>query len=44
MARSTLQQIHDAEDRDVDGQRWPRSKLHDDKTFVAITFHIRAQE
>lgn len=31
---SVLQQIHDAEDTDPDGTRWPRSKAHDDKTIV----------
>lgn len=29
-----LRQIHDSEDTDPDGARWPRSKAHDDKTIV----------
>lgn len=35
-----LQRIHDAEETDPNGARWPRSKLHDDKTLVAITFSV----
>lgn len=31
-----LQDIHDAEAIDLDGQRWPRSKPHDDKTLVTV--------
>lgn len=31
-----LRRIHDVEGKDADGRRWPRSKLHDDKTFVAV--------
>lgn len=31
---SVLRQIHDVEDTDPDGLRWPRSKPHDDKTIV----------
>lgn len=31
-----LRRIHDAEDTDPDGQRWPRAKPHDDKTLVVV--------
>jgi hypothetical protein len=31
-----LQRIHDAENEDADGRRWPRSKPHDDKTLLAV--------
>ncbi|MFI2490261.1 hypothetical protein ACH47X_25340, partial [Promicromonospora kroppenstedtii] len=31
-----LRRIHEAEDEDPDGRRWPRSKPHDDKTMVTI--------
>ncbi|MDR7383607.1 protein phosphatase 2C domain-containing protein [Promicromonospora iranensis] len=31
-----LQDVHDAEASDQDGQRWPRAKRHDDKTLVTI--------
>lgn len=30
--------IHQVETTDPDGQRWPRSKAHDDKTAVLVTF------
>jgi hypothetical protein len=33
-----LQDIHDAEAVDLDGRRWPRSKPHDDKTLVTVSF------
>jgi hypothetical protein len=33
-----LQDIHDAEAVDADGRRWPRSKPHDDKTLVTVSF------
>ncbi|MFD6138871.1 hypothetical protein [Promicromonospora sp. NPDC060271] len=33
-----LRQIQDAEDTDPNGSRWPRAKLHDDKTLVAVPF------
>lgn len=33
-----LDQVHDAEATDPDGHRWPRSKAHDDKTAVLVTF------
>jgi hypothetical protein len=35
-----LQRIQNAEEADPNGERWPRSKLHDDKTLVAITFSV----
>ncbi|MFC4629209.1 hypothetical protein ACFO6V_13255 [Promicromonospora alba] len=31
-----LHRIHDAEDDDANGQRWPRSKRHDDKTILIV--------
>jgi hypothetical protein len=31
-----LREIHSAEDTDPEGQRWPRSKPHDDKTLVIV--------
>lgn len=31
-----LRRIHDAEESDPGGRRWPRSKPHDDKTLVAV--------
>ncbi|MFC7023767.1 hypothetical protein ACFQHV_11510 [Promicromonospora thailandica] len=31
-----LQRIHEAESTDPGGQRWPRAKLHDDKTLVCV--------
>lgn len=31
-----LQHVHDLEAHDPDGQRWPRSKPHDDKTAVLV--------
>jgi serine/threonine protein phosphatase PrpC len=31
-----LDRIHEAEADDADGQRWPRSKPHDDKTLVLV--------
>ncbi|MGI5190384.1 hypothetical protein ACQEVI_19775 [Promicromonospora sp. CA-289599] len=37
-AGATLRRIHDAETTDPDGRRWPRAKLHDDKTFVVVEF------
>lgn len=33
-----LDDIHAAEMEDPNGQKWPRSKLHDDKTVVTISF------
>jgi len=33
----TLDRIHDAESEDPGGERWPRSKRHDDKTLVTVT-------
>jgi serine/threonine protein phosphatase PrpC len=35
---SVLDGIHAAEDRDAAGQRWPRSKAHDDKALAVVTF------
>lgn len=35
-ADDTLQAIHSAEEADPQAQRWPRSKLHDDKTALVI--------
>lgn len=35
-----LQSIHESEEADPDGQHWPRSKPHDDKTLVTITFDL----
>nr|MDT0662862.1 protein phosphatase 2C domain-containing protein [Micromonospora sp. DSM 115978] len=35
-AAALLRQIHDLESTDPDGQRWPRSKRHDDKAVVLI--------
>jgi hypothetical protein len=32
-----LRRIHEAESGDADGQRWPRSKPHDDKTLVILS-------
>ena len=37
-AARVLQDIHDAEASDLDGHRWPRSKVHDDKTLVIVSF------
>lgn len=37
-----LRIIHEAENADKNGQRWPRSKRHDDKTVVAVTFATAA--
>lgn len=34
---SLIDRIHDAEATDPDGERWPRSKRHDDKTVVLVT-------
>jgi hypothetical protein len=31
-----LETIHDAEAHDPDGQRWPRSKIHDDKALAIL--------
>lgn len=31
-----LELVHESEERDENGQRWPRSKIHDDKTAVLI--------
>lgn len=31
-----LQRIHDVENSDADGRRWPRSKRHDDKTILVV--------
>ena len=31
-----LARVHDAEERDPDGRRWPRAKRHDDKTLVVL--------
>lgn len=36
-APGVLRQLHAIEDADPDGQRWPRSKRHDDKTVVLIS-------
>lgn len=35
---SVLQSIHAREADDLTGQHWPRSKVHDDKTLVTVTF------
>ena len=35
-ARAVLRQVWDAERGDPDGTRWPRPKLHDDKTLVLV--------
>lgn len=34
-----LHLIRDAESTDPDGRRWPRSKVHDDKTAIVVTVH-----
>lgn len=34
----TLQIVHDTEERDAQASTWPRSKPHDDKTAIVITF------
>lgn len=34
----TLQQVHDVESSDPTAARWPRSKTHDDKTLLRISF------
>ncbi|MFI8528361.1 hypothetical protein ACIGB8_28140 [Promicromonospora sukumoe] len=31
-----LHRIHEAEEADPDGRRWPRSKVHDDKTLITV--------
>lgn len=31
-----LRRIHETEETDPDGRRWPRSKLHDDKTLLLV--------
>jgi hypothetical protein len=33
-----LQIVHDAEESDPSGDRWPRSKRHDDKTIAVVQF------
>lgn len=35
-AACVLRNLHDAEAADPQGSRWPRSKLHDDKTLVVV--------
>lgn len=32
----TIQRIHDAEGTDPDAHRWPRAKIHDDKTLIVV--------
>jgi Protein phosphatase 2C len=32
--------VHNAEDSDPDGMRWPRSRRHDDKTVAVIRFNL----
>jgi hypothetical protein len=36
-----LRSLHDVEQQDSDGVRWPRAKRHDDKTMVVVRFHDR---
>lgn len=36
-AAEVLARLHAIEDTDPDGQQWPRSKRHDDKTLVVVT-------
>jgi hypothetical protein len=31
---SVINRVHAAEESDADGRRWPRTKLHDDKTLI----------
>lgn len=31
-----LHRIHNVEDDDANGQRWPRSKRYDDKTLLVV--------
>jgi serine/threonine protein phosphatase PrpC len=38
-AAAVLQRIHDAENTDPNGQRWPRAKIHDDKTIIITGMH-----
>lgn len=33
---AVLESIHKSEATDLNGQRWPRSKVHDDKTLVTV--------
>lgn len=35
-ADQVLRSVHEAELTDPDGRRWPRSKVHDDKTLVTV--------
>jgi hypothetical protein len=37
-AQAVLHRVRDAERDDPDGTRWPRPKLHDDKTLVLVDF------
>ncbi|NDL57916.1 hypothetical protein [Phytoactinopolyspora mesophila] len=39
-----LDHIHHTETTDPHGQRWPRSKPHDDKTAALVTFHGHGQD